>query len=191
MSCRARIRASSQPTWPIPKIATAGTVCSGSNSTVTSPPQHWTPCCAGARSVRPQVRVSGSRVPAASNSRAASSADCSRLPPPMLPQQSCADTTIFAPASRGACPRTAITVTSTPGTRCSRSRAIALIQCISRCRLRRSGRRAPPWGAWGHPWSERAGWPRTPARGWTGSPGRRSARSGRTRRPPRAAPPAR
>ena len=37
----------------------------------------------------------------------------------MLPQQcAAAPTTIFAPASRGACPRTATTVTSTPGCRC-------------------------------------------------------------------------
>ena len=49
------------------------------------------------------------------SSRARATAVSSRLPPPMLPQVSAAPTTIFAPASRGACPRTATTVTSTPG----------------------------------------------------------------------------
>ena len=40
---RDRMRASSSPTWPIPKIATAGTTGRGSSSMVTSPPQHCTP----------------------------------------------------------------------------------------------------------------------------------------------------
>ena len=39
-----QMRASSSPTWPRPKMATAGTTGSGSSSTVTVPPQHWTPC---------------------------------------------------------------------------------------------------------------------------------------------------
>ena len=43
-SWRARMRASSRPTWPTPKIATLGTTASGSSSTATSPPQHCTPC---------------------------------------------------------------------------------------------------------------------------------------------------
>ena len=58
-SWRARIRASSRPTWPTPKIATDGTTGSGSSSTVTSPPQHCTPCWSGALSERCAVERLG------------------------------------------------------------------------------------------------------------------------------------
>src|SRR5439155_1163666 len=84
------------------------------------PPQHCTPCRAGARSDRLVTVVSSSRAPEASRSRAWSTADCSRLPPPIVPQHRRSLTTIFAPASRGACPRTVNTVTSTPGWRARR-----------------------------------------------------------------------
>ena len=71
-SCRARIRASSRPTWPTPKIATAGTTGSGSSSTVTSPPQHWTPCWTGALSDSCAVNELGGGRHSASSARARS-----------------------------------------------------------------------------------------------------------------------
>src|SRR3954452_4187692 len=120
-SWRARIRASSIPTWPIPKIATAGSTASGSSSTGTSPPQHWTPCSTGALSLSWEVNSSGRASGSASSSRARSTATASRFPPPTEPQVRAAATTILAPASRGACPRTAATVTSTPASRRARS----------------------------------------------------------------------
>ena len=89
---------------------------SGSSSTVTSPPQHCTPCSPGALSTgrRERHRRAARRL-AASSSRARATAVASRLPPPTLPHVASAATTIFAPASRGAWPRTDDHVTSTPG----------------------------------------------------------------------------
>ena len=103
MSCRARMRASSSPTCPTPKIATAGTTGSGSSSTVTVPPQHCTPCSYGALSdsadlEQRRVRASGS----ASSSRARSIATASTLPPPIDPQVSSgADHELRAGVARG------------------------------------------------------------------------------------------
>ena len=85
-SWRARIRASSRPTWPTPKIATDGTTASGSSSTVTSPPQHCTPCSNGALSDRFAVNGSGATAPDRSSSRARRTASASRLPPPIEAQ---------------------------------------------------------------------------------------------------------
>ena len=133
-SCRARMRASSSPTWPIPNTATDGSTASGSRRNVTSPPQHWRPCSVRATWLSDRVICSGSTVPPASISRARSTAVASRLPPPMLPQVDSAPTTILAPASRGACPRTATRVTSTPGRRSRRSRSTASSQPMSATR---------------------------------------------------------
>ena len=70
-SCRARMRASSSPTWPTPKIATDGTTRTGSSSMVTSPPQHCTPYSAVVDlSLSVRVSSSGSAAPAASIARA-------------------------------------------------------------------------------------------------------------------------
>ena len=69
-SWRARMRASSRPTWPTPKIATLGTTGSGSSRTATSPPQHCTPCCSGALSERWLSNDSGLRSLASSSARA-------------------------------------------------------------------------------------------------------------------------
>ena len=80
------MRASSSPTWPIPKIATAGSTASGSSSTVTCPPQHCTPCSTGALSDRSAVNVSGTAPGSVSSARARSIAIASRLPPPTEPQ---------------------------------------------------------------------------------------------------------
>ena len=75
--------------------------------------------------------VSGVVAPAASIARARSMAVSSRLPPPTLPQVRSVPTTILAPASRGACPRTVTTVIRTPGTPSARSCATALSQSMS------------------------------------------------------------
>ncbi len=74
------------------------------------------------------LNSSGTAAPAASISRARSTATASRLPPPIEPQVRAVATTILAPAARGACPRTAASVTSTPGSRPARSRAAASSQ---------------------------------------------------------------
>src|SRR5215216_5865581 len=130
-SCRTRMRASSNPTWPTPKMATAGTTGSGSSSTVTVPPQHWTPCSTGALSDSAVSNSTGFAPGSASSSRARSTATASTLPPPIDPHVSRTPTTSLAPASRGACPRTDATVTSTPGSRRARRRATALNQVVS------------------------------------------------------------
>src|SRR5690625_3731122 len=129
-SCRARMRASSRPTCPTPKIATAPVTGIGSSSTVTSPPQHCTPNCNGALSDNDTCTSSGVVPPVRSISRAASMATASRLPPPTVSQTWSNPTTIFAPACRGECPRTCATVTSTPGERLRRRCASAVIHCI-------------------------------------------------------------
>ncbi len=64
-------------------------------------------------------------MPDSSRSRARAIAVSSRLPPPMLPQVPSDATTILAPASRGAWPRTSVTVTRTPARRSVRSRVSA------------------------------------------------------------------
>ena len=179
-SWRASTSASSVPTCPTPKIAIDGTGRSGSNSSVTSPPQHCTPCWAGARSESRVTLVSGSVVDAAISPRAWTTAACSRLPPPIVPQVRSCPTTIFAPASRGACPRTAITVTSTPGCRARRSSDTAVSQCIS----------PPPPPGCARP-TARPPPPRTRPPASTGSPGRRCGPRARTPPRPPAAPPAR
>ena len=74
---------------------------------------------------------SGSAVPSASSARARAMATASRFPPPTVPQIRSVATTIFVPASRGACPRTDARVTSTPGSRAARSASTALNQCTS------------------------------------------------------------
>ena len=73
----------------------------------------------GALSDRWLSKLSGRRPPLSSSARARRTASASRLPPPTEPQVRRAETTIFAPASRGAWPRTSVTVTSTPGSRVS------------------------------------------------------------------------
>src|SRR6185312_13245485 len=70
----------------------------------------------------------------------------SRLPPPTLPQVRSRPTTILAPASRGACPRTSATVTSTPGWPSSRSCWAAFSQSISHPRVSWHRRLAPGAG---------------------------------------------
>ena len=56
---------------------------SGSSSTVTSPPQHCTPCWNGALSDRCAVNDSGATAPEEMRSRARRTASSSRLPPPI------------------------------------------------------------------------------------------------------------
>lgn len=101
-SWRARIRASSRPTWPTPKIATALTTGSGSSRMETVPPQHCTPCWLVTLSFRAKSISSGSALAATSSSRARSIATASTLPPPIEPHVSRCPTTSLAPASRGA-----------------------------------------------------------------------------------------
>src|SRR5664279_4279526 len=112
----------------MPNTAITGRAGSGSSSRVTSPPQHCRPCWLRACSLSLASWVSGVNVPDAISSRARRTAASSRLPPPTLPQVWSAPTTIFAPASLGAWPRTLITVTSTPGTPSRRSCSTALSQ---------------------------------------------------------------
>ena len=91
--------------------------------------------------------------------------DASRLPPPTLPQVRSRLTTILAPASRGAWPRTSVTVTSTPGWPSCRSCWAASSQSIVRL-PRRRGRPARPARRPGRP-----GPPRRRPPAWTGRPG--------------------
>ena len=93
------------------------------SSMVTSPPQHCTPYSVVALSLSVSVSSSGSAAPAASISRARSIAVASRLPPPTVPKSASAETTIFAPPLRGACPRTIARVTITRG-RARRAQAL-------------------------------------------------------------------
>ena len=117
-SWRARMRASSRPTWPTPKIATLGTTGSGSSST--------DDLAAAALHAVLDRRLVGEVAlerlgPGAAGSRAAPAhgvrprpRGCRRRPSPTVRR---AATTILAPASRGAWPRTSVTVTSTPASR--------------------------------------------------------------------------
>ena len=121
-SWRARMRASSRPTWPTPKIATDGTTGSGSSSTVTSPPQHCTPCCD--RGLVGEVAVERLGAGAAGceqRPRAAYGLGLEVAAADRAPGHARAATTILAPASRGAWPRTSVTVTRTPASRAARS----------------------------------------------------------------------
>ena len=131
----------------------------------------------------------------------------SRLPPPTLPQVASAATTILAPASRGACPRTSATVTSTPARRSARSSSTAPSQCTSGLR-RAGGRLLGPRvqgrrgrvRAVGHDARESldhvvgvrdpraARPPRRPPRAWPARRGRRWCPAARTPPPPGAAP---
>src|SRR5690606_4175316 len=146
-SSRETMRASSCPTCPSPKTATVGRTPIGSSSTRTWPPQHWRPCSVLACSVRPNSTTSGPSARCASIPRARSTAVISMLPPPMLPQVLAPETTIFVPASRGACPRTSMTVTSTCATPSARNVATASTQSTSRLHVRRGGRRRGRTGA--------------------------------------------
>src|SRR6202012_1738378 len=88
----------------------------------------------------------GRATPALISSRARATADASRLPPPTLPQTSSRPTTILAPASRGAWPRTSATVISTPGAPPLRSCRPPSSQSTSHPRVhgRRGGRIGGP-----------------------------------------------
>ena len=109
---RARMRASSRPTWPRPKIATDGTTRTGSSSMVTSPPQHCTPYSVVALSLSVSVSSSGSAAPSASISRArwiagrlevaaADGAEAARRPrPPSWRRRCAARVRAPSPASR-------------------------------------------------------------------------------------------
>src|SRR6476620_10156471 len=97
----------------------------------TSPPQHCWPCSARALSLRDNEICAGAVSPCSSIARALATAVASRLPPPMLSKASSAVTTILAPASRGAWPRTVTSVTSTPARRSPRNRSTAASQCTS------------------------------------------------------------
>src|ERR1700722_19103752 len=136
---RDRMRASSYPTWPTPNSATTGRTASGSSSTLTTPPQHWRPCSLRACGLSCSSSTSGSAAPDNISSRARATAVASRLPPPTLPQLASRLTTILAPASRGAWPRTSMTVTSTPGCPSCRSCCTAPSQSISHLRVRPGG----------------------------------------------------
>ena len=114
----ARIRASSSPTWPTPKIATdrhhgqrleqQGDLAAAALAAVV-----------GARLVGEAEdellgRVGSARRASPGPGRRPSPRGCRRRRCPTTPPPT---TTILAPASRGACPRTSATVTSTPASR--------------------------------------------------------------------------
>src|SRR5215469_11699673 len=113
-----------------------GRTASGSSSSLTTPPQHWRPCSFLACGLSWASSISGAAAPDPIISLARATAVASRLPPPTLPQVRSRPTTILAPASRGACPRTSATVTSTPGWPSSRSCCAAFSQSISHPRVR-------------------------------------------------------
>src|SRR5581483_7682090 len=101
---RSRMRATSLPTWPAPKRTISRSLCVSSISSfllktsVTLPPQHWP-------SESPSAKRRSRRAsPESSISRAILSALYSRLPPPIVPRVSCAETHIRVPASLGAEP---------------------------------------------------------------------------------------
>src|SRR6516165_5299679 len=116
-----------------------GRTGSGSSSSLTTPPQHWRPCSFLACGLSLASCTSGSAAPDPIISRARAIAVASRLPPPTLPQLRSRPTTILAPASRGACPRTSATAPSPPGWPSSRSCCAAFSQSISDPRVSRSG----------------------------------------------------
>src|SRR3984885_3606593 len=128
----------------MPNSATTGGTASGSSSSLTTPPQHCLPCSVLACGLSWDSRISGSAAPASLRSLARATAVASRLPPPTLPQIRSRLTTILAPASRGAWPRTSMTVTSTPGSPSWRSCCAALSQSNSGLRVDRNGPRDPP-----------------------------------------------
>ena len=165
-SWRARIRASSRPTWPTPKIATDGTTGSGSSST-----RHLAAAALHAVLERRLVgQVRGERL---RRDRAGCRAARARgvRPPPRgcrrrsRPRSTSAETTILAPASRGAWPRTSVTVTSTPASRAARSAATACEPGRHR-RLRRQRDRG------------RGRAPSRPPRAWPARPARRGRPAG-------------
>src|SRR6516162_252482 len=114
-----------------------GRTASGSSSSLTTPPQHWRPWVFLECGLSLASCISGSVAPHPIIARARATAVASRLPPPTLPQVRSRPTTILAPASRGACPRTSATVTSTPGWPSSRSCCAALSQSTSGPRVDR------------------------------------------------------
>src|SRR5579863_7054320 len=119
----------------MPNSATTGRTASGSSSSRTTPPQHCLPCSLRACGLSCRSQISGALAPDSIISRARATAVASRLPPPTLPQLRSRLITILVPASRGACPRTSITVTSTPGCPSCRSSCAALSQSTSHLRV--------------------------------------------------------